>query len=154
MPNTLDWRPLTPWAGVALVGLGAARLPGVLAWLMRPDRWRARSAPMRGLAFAGRHSLFVYLVHQPILIGLVWLVATSGAVPLVAPPQPDFSAFVAACNRSCVTAGRPEEDCDSSCRCVADAVARSGDAGGLSSGPLEGERATKLRQMADACMGR
>jgi len=31
MPNTLDWRPLLPWAGVAFIGLGVTRLPGVLA---------------------------------------------------------------------------------------------------------------------------
>ncbi len=30
LPNTLDWRPLLPWAGVVFLGLGAARLPGVL----------------------------------------------------------------------------------------------------------------------------
>ena len=45
LPNTLDWRPLLPWAGVVFLGLGAARLPGVLTWLKRPDRWRAGSAP-------------------------------------------------------------------------------------------------------------
>ena len=31
LPNTLDWRPLLPWAGVVFLGLGVARLPGVLA---------------------------------------------------------------------------------------------------------------------------
>ena len=30
LPNTLDWRPLLPWAGVVFLGLGAARLPGVM----------------------------------------------------------------------------------------------------------------------------
>ena len=27
LPNTLDWRPLLPWAGVVFIGLGVARLP-------------------------------------------------------------------------------------------------------------------------------
>ena len=31
LPNTLDWRPLLPWAGVVFLGLGVARLAG------RPD---------------------------------------------------------------------------------------------------------------------
>ena len=43
LPNTLDWRPLLPWAGVVFLGLGIARLPGVLEGLMSSKRWRARS---------------------------------------------------------------------------------------------------------------
>ena len=31
LPNTVDWRPLLPWAGVVFVGLGVARAPGVMA---------------------------------------------------------------------------------------------------------------------------
>src|SRR5208283_531931 len=118
LPNTLDWRPLLPWAGVTLLGLGAARLPGVLAWLTRPGRWRARWAPAWAIAFAGRHSLAVYLLHQPILIGLVWTVAASGLIAPSAPPKLDDSAFLAACHRSCVAGGRTAESCDSACRCV------------------------------------
>ena len=154
LPSTLDWRPLLPWAGVTLLGLGAARLPGVLPWLARPGRWRARTAPARAAAFAGRHSLVVYLVHQPVLIGLVWLVAASGLLASGAPPKFDDAAFLAACHRSCVGHGRADEDCDVSCRCVADAIERSGGADRLGEGPPEGERATALRRMADACMGR
>ena len=48
LPNTLDWRPLLPWAGVVFLGLGAARLPGVLARLKAQDRWRADIAPGAG----------------------------------------------------------------------------------------------------------
>lgn len=153
LPNTLDWRPLLPWAGVALVGLGAARLPGVLPWLTRPGRFRARLGPSRAIAFAGRHSLAVYLVHQPILIGLVWCAAAAGLAP-PATPRLDFSGFLAACEKSCVVAGRGPEDCAGSCRCVADAVARSGEAERLAAGPLSAEGEAKVRRMADICMGR
>ncbi|HXZ16169.1 MAG TPA: heparan-alpha-glucosaminide N-acetyltransferase domain-containing protein, partial [Roseiarcus sp.] len=148
-----DWYPLLPWAGVTLLGLGIARLPGLLAWLSRPCRWRARSAVSLAIAFAGRHSLAVYLLHQPILFGLVWAAVASGAVS-PAPPKPDFSAFLAACHRSCVASGRTDDACDASCRCVADAVERSGEAERLGQGALEGDRAATLSRMADACMGR
>ena len=154
LPNTLDWRPLLPWAGVTLIGLGLARLPGVLPWLTRPGRWRARSMPWRAVAFAGRHSLAVYLVHQPILIGLVSAVAASALVAHAPPPKPDFSAFLAACHRSCVAGGREGDDCDSSCRCVADAIQRSGAAARLAAGPPEGARGAELKRLVDACMGR
>ena len=118
LPNTLDWRPLLPWAGVVFLGLGAARLPGVLTWLKRPDRWRAMSAPARWIGFAGRHSLPIYLVHQPILIGL--LAALTAWGPLA--PKADRSAFLASCQRACVAQGRPDAECETGCRCVADAV--------------------------------
>ena len=102
MPNTLDWRPLLPWAGVVFFGLGAARRPGVMAWLTSPERWRAASAPWRALSFAGRHSLPIYLVHQPILIGIVYALTAWGGLA----PKPDDSAFLAECQRACVAKGR------------------------------------------------
>ena len=148
LPNTLDWRPLFPWAGVTLLGLGAARLPGVLKWLTRPGRWRARSARSRALSFAGRHSLAVYLVHQPILIGLVWAVATSGVFAPAPPPNLDRPAFLAECQRSCMARGGTADTCAMSCRCVADAIERSGDAG-----RLDKEHDEKVKRLVDACIG-
>ena len=57
LPNTLDWYPLLPWAGVVFIGLGLALLPGVLGRIASPKRWRASSGPARAVCFAGRHSL-------------------------------------------------------------------------------------------------
>jgi uncharacterized membrane protein len=148
LPNTLDWRPLLPWAGVVFLGLGLTRLPGVLMWLRRPDRWRAKSAPARAMGFAGRHSLPIYLVHQPILIGL--LAALTAWAPLA--PKPDRSAFLASCQRACVAQKRAAEECETGCRCVADAIEHSGDADQLQT--LSPERRAELKRLADACMGR
>lgn len=65
-PSTLDWRPLLPWAGAALIGVGLTRL-ALGRFLGSPlAQWRARFIPTRALAFIGRHSLAFYLVHQPI----------------------------------------------------------------------------------------
>jgi uncharacterized membrane protein len=147
-PNTLDWRPLLPWAGVVFLGLGVARTPGVLARLMSPKRWRAASAPWRAACFAGRHSLPIYLVHQPILIGLLSALAAWGALA----PKPDDSAFLAECQRACVAKGRAADDCDSACRCVADAIERSGEADRLAT--LDAASRARLQTLADACMGR
>jgi len=148
LPNTLDWRPLLPWAGVVFLGLGAARLPGVLDSLKRPDRWRAGSALSRATCFAGRHSLPVYLLHQPILIGLLWALTAWG--PLA--PKPDRSAFLASCQRACIAKGRSDAECETGCRCVADAVDASGAADRLET--LAPERRNELKRLADACMGR
>ncbi|HYQ83098.1 MAG TPA: heparan-alpha-glucosaminide N-acetyltransferase [Rubrobacter sp.] len=73
-----DYRPLLPWFGVVLIGLffgnvvyGGGRRPAVLG-----DK-----APMlaRPLLPPGRNSLFVYLIHQPIIIALL---AVTGVVDL------------------------------------------------------------------------
>jgi uncharacterized membrane protein len=148
LPNTLDWRPLLPWAGVVFLGLGVARLPGLMERLTAPKRWRAALRPSRALCFAGRHSLPIYLVHQPILIGL--LAALTAWGPLA--PKPDRSAFLAACQHACVAEGRAAAECDTGCRCVADAVERSGDADRLAT--VTPERRAELKRLADACMGR
>ena len=148
LPNTLDWRPLLPWAGVVFFGLGLARLPGFMDWLRRPDRWRAASTPSRAISFAGRHSLPVYLFHQPILIGLVWVLTAWG--PLA--PKPDASAFLTSCQHACVAKGRAAAECETGCRCVADAVASTGAADRLET--LAPERRDELKRLADVCMGR
>ena len=74
-PPTEDYVPVLPWLGVMLWGVGAAQ------WLLRR---RASSAgagassaqhPLgpagRGLALLGRWSLSYYMLHQPVMIGLL-----------------------------------------------------------------------------------
>ncbi len=145
LPDTLDWRPLLPWGGVVLIGLGLARLPGVVARLTSPDRWRATSPPTRALAFAGRHSLAIYLIHQPLLIGALYAATVWGGLA----PRPDDRAFLASCRHACVAGGRAEADCERACQCVADVIERSGEASRL--GALDAKRRADLKRLVDAC---
>ena len=148
LPNTLDWRPFLPWAGVVFLGLGLARLPGAIDRLTAPGRWRAGSAPARAICLAGRHSLPIYLVHQPVLIGL--LAALTAWGPLA--PRADRGAFLASCERACVGAGRTAPASDTGRRLVAESVEQSGDADRLAT--VTPERRAELSRLADACMGR
>lgn len=77
-PITEDYVPLFPWLGVVLVGSGLGAL-----WVRRRCRvapvisvaWQATPRGVRMLlAGAGRWSLAIYLVHQPILISAMSLV--------------------------------------------------------------------------------
>jgi uncharacterized membrane protein len=148
LPNTLDWRPLLPWAGVVFLGLGLARTKGVIARLTSPDRWRAKSTLSKAACFGGRHSLPIYLVHQPILIGLLTVLTAWG--PLA--PIADMNGFLSSCQRACIAEGRPAPDCATGCNCVADAIASSGDADRLAT--IDAGRKAELKRLADACMGR
>jgi uncharacterized membrane protein len=150
LPNTVDWYPLSPWAGVTLLGLGVTRAPSVMSWLTRPQRWRVRSAFAAAFGFCGRRSLAIYLLHQPVLVGLVWVVAASG-VFAPAPPQWNRASFLGDCQLACVAAGRTADDCDASCHCFADAIERSGRAGRLGQSPLEEQQ---LKRVVDACRKR
>ena len=70
---SVDYFPVFPWFGVILVGMGLGdRLyPGYRRGITVPDL--ARSPFVRGLAFLGRNSLFIYLVHQPVMIVIMYL---------------------------------------------------------------------------------
>jgi uncharacterized membrane protein len=70
-PATEDYVPLFPWTGVLFLGIALGHVLVrdafvALAPLSRLPRW---------LPFLGRHSLAVYLLHQPLLFGALWLAA-------------------------------------------------------------------------------
>ena len=68
-PLTMDFVPVFPWMAAVLGGMAAAKLAG------RAGLWARLGTGgvlARRLAWPGRHSLAIYLLHQPILIALVW----------------------------------------------------------------------------------
>jgi uncharacterized membrane protein len=71
--SMVDHYPLIPWFGLALLGVfaGQTLYPNGQRRFALQD-WSC-SPPVRGLAFLGRHSLPIYLIHQPILFGLLIL---------------------------------------------------------------------------------
>ena len=69
-PITEDYVPLLPWLGVMWWGLAAGR------WLLahRPDVLGGRlGAGLHPFAMAGRWPLSIYMLHQPLFIGILML---------------------------------------------------------------------------------
>jgi len=144
-PPSNDYVPLFPWTGAVLFGIAAARLAddfGLLGPLaqMRPGRW---AAPLR---FAGRHSLAVYLVHQPVLLALVWAFSQIFA-PQVAPAE---ARFVQACQASCAET-RDGDFCPRYCGCVLERLSDEGRLDALFSGGQDAALQARLNEIAAVC---
>jgi len=76
-PITEDYVPLLPWLGVMWWGMAAGQ------WLLKnPAHRLGRTLPVAAapLAWLGRWSLSWYMLHQPVLIGLLMAVAALKAV--------------------------------------------------------------------------
>lgn len=75
-PKTEDYVPLLPWFGVVLCGMTIGYLllnTKVGQGILGADSFIANS---KLLNWSGRHSLWIYMLHQPILFALLWM-ATS-----------------------------------------------------------------------------
>jgi uncharacterized membrane protein len=111
-----DYVPLFPWIGPVLIGIASMKTLirfDLTGWLTAE---KAASNPaFRTLSTAGRHSLAFYLLHQPILFGLVWCCAQ--VVPPASPDQ--ASSYMLSCKSACV-AERSETFCQSFCGCTLD----------------------------------
>ena len=67
-----DYVSVIPWFGVVLIGIFIGQT------ILRNESLQSFLSVhsdhplMRGLAFAGRHSLLIYILHQPILFAILW----------------------------------------------------------------------------------
>jgi uncharacterized membrane protein len=77
-PRTEDYVPLFPWLGVVLIGAGLGALWQRRRWAITAGARRWNERPPRLLLLLGTWALTVYLVHQPILLGLLWLLRRLG----------------------------------------------------------------------------
>ena len=64
-----DYFPLLPYLGFFLLGAVVGRTLYANKQSLFPN-----VRPTRFLCFCGRHSLIIYLLHQPILFGILWLI--------------------------------------------------------------------------------
>jgi uncharacterized membrane protein len=74
-PITEDYVPLLPWFGVVLVGMFLGKRFLRSAWQSPLSGWHSDSVAVKSFALAGRHSLLIYMLHQPVLMGVLYGVA-------------------------------------------------------------------------------
>ena len=68
---TVDYFPLLPWFGLALIGIsiGDWLYCGNIRAFKMPDLSKYR--PTKIFQWAGQHSLGIYLIHQPVIAGII-----------------------------------------------------------------------------------
>lgn len=71
--TTLDYFPIFPWFGVLLSGvfLGNSFYSGGSRRFQIPET--GKSPLFRFFSIIGKHSLFIYFIHQPLFLGLLFL---------------------------------------------------------------------------------
>lgn len=112
-PVSNDYVPLFPWFGAVLLGIASAQAGirfGAFDWLRRLNEKLRGAAP---LAWLGRHSLLFYLLHQPLLFGLVMASAQ------VFPPDPG-RILQSDCRRGCMAERQDAAFCARYCSCIND----------------------------------
>ncbi len=121
-PNTVDFVPLFPWLAFMLAGISAGR---VLARTWLATRLANISVPRLAwpLMWAGRHSLPIYLIHQPVLIGalmaLAWLAPGLTATLRSNTTENVRNACIMECRMT-----RSAEICAAGCNCMLEALRR------------------------------
>jgi len=147
-PRSNDYVPLFPWFGAVLAGIAVTKFAtasGVLARLadLVPGRFA------NPLVFIGRHSLAFYLIHQPLLIGCVWLF--SQVMPAqIETPQVNF---LKTCQRSCEQS-RDTEFCSSYCVCMLDTLESEASLDRLYNNDQTAEWKAHVSDLAGMCTAR
>jgi uncharacterized membrane protein len=147
-PATNDWVPVLPWFGWVLVGIAAARFG---TSLVRPGAvgWAPTGVVAQTLISMGRHSLPIYLLHQPLIFGLLLL-----AAQLAEPEETaDRGPFLKACEQSCRDTGRDDDACARACLCVAEGGRRDGLWSPMVRGRLSDSERERVLVLTRACFG-
>lgn len=112
---SVDYVPVAPWAGLALAGVAVSKA------LRRSKLTQAlfvtgfTGRPGRSIRWLGSHSLAIYLLHQPVLYGLVWAAAT-----IVPVGNRTEISFVRTCTQTCTGLLGDTGECQAACRCTLD----------------------------------
>lgn len=145
---TADFVPVFPWFGCVLSGIVLARLALPRLAGSRLATWRASALPARIAVWGGRHSLLVYLVHQPVFIGLLMLALQLAPAPPVSEERP----FMLSCQRSCAQGPLGTDACERLCACTVDSLKRENLWRQTLANTLDAAQQDQVSALAQACL--
>ncbi|WP_246091834.1 DUF1624 domain-containing protein [Aliirhizobium smilacinae] len=142
-PRSNDYVPLFPWLAALLTGIAITRLAIIRGWTGRLAELQRNDTI---LAKAGRNSLIVYLVHQPILLALVYLFSLISPAPA---PDPRL-VYMNSCQPSCLRETGDAALCQRFCGCTADKLIGEQLMTPLQSGTISAQD-NRIQIMAQEC---
>lgn len=107
-----DYVPLLPWLAPFLMGMALTRIALRNGWLAPLAGQEPGQVWTKALAFGGRHSLAIYLIHQPVLIALVYVASLVFPAAPADPVEVQRNACVSTC-----TAEQDQTFCQVYCDC-------------------------------------
>lgn len=120
-PPANDLVPVFPWFGATLIGVLVTRLVLASSLSARLAAIQPTGKVAGGLKFLGRWSLLIYLLHQPLLLGVIY--------PLAMLTQPQMAGqtteFLRSCQQTCTAGGTSAEMCTTYCQCGLEGVEKN-----------------------------
>jgi uncharacterized membrane protein len=145
--NSFDYVPVLPWLGPFLLGMAFSRSAAIQDRLRQYDRGITSRKPGKvSLAFLGRHSLVFYLVHQPVLISILYVFSLVVPAPQVAPEVK----YIRSCEMSC----RPDRDanfCHRFCGCTRERLQQLQLLVPFQSGAISADDDERIKDIAVEC---
>jgi len=120
-PPANDLVGVFPWFGIVLVGVILARMVLASPLAARLAAIKADNPLTKAFATAGRWSLVIYLLHQPILLAVLFPMA------MWLKPEVEFrnAEFLASCQSTCLAGGTSAEQCVTYCQCGLEGVEKN-----------------------------
>ncbi len=75
LPITVDYVPLLPWFGVVLIGIYLGQVLSRLPGESFLKGWKSTQTTSKILAVGGRYSLHIYMLHQPLFLGILYIIS-------------------------------------------------------------------------------
>lgn len=145
--TSFDYVPLLPWICPFLLGMAASRLDRVQTLLRQYASGDNGENRLRNaFTFLGRHSLVFYLVHQPILISMLY------GFSLIYPPDP-AAGFIGKCESDC-RATLDAQFCTRFCGCALDELQKQNLFTAFQSGAISPDDSERIDTLRIECTAR
>jgi uncharacterized membrane protein len=150
VPLTNDYVPIFPWFGMVLAGIALGKTLLSRTGTISLARWLARDGLSKALVWAGRKSLPIYLLHQLVLLGILF-----GVLQITGPnPRAEAKPFMKDCVSTCLMQNVKVATCNAVCSCTVETL-RQGDLWRkVLAGTTTANDRTQISRSAQQCLGR